>query len=145
MSLLRGKGSRHIPHYAQFDFLFAFFFPRSINPFKKGEWCPNSGKRKAADTWSLNIIVHSSCIVSGDLARCWDASSGVHCHIVYINQPSGHVKVTGSAKVLLGRLYCAETMSGPARAMQGDRCDLTWLQADCGHQWHCSWDQDGIS
>lgn len=28
--------------------------------------------------------------------------SGEPCHIVYINQPSGHVKVTGSAKVLLG-------------------------------------------
>lgn len=27
---------------------------------------------------------------------------GEHCHIVYINQPSSHVKVTGSAKVLLG-------------------------------------------
>lgn len=29
--------------------------------------------------------------------------------------------------------------------MQGDRCDLTRLQADCGHHWCCSWDQDGIS
>lgn len=99
--------------------------------------CVESGKCwiSAVISLSLNISVSYLCIVfeyyRGD------------CHTVYINWPFGHVKMTGAT--FQGEQYHIHTMFYPARTMQGDRCDLTWLRADHGHCCHCCWDHSWIS
>lgn len=52
--------------------------------------------------WSLYISVCSPCIASGTAAWSWNATERKRCHAVYINLPSGHVKVTGPTKLLTG-------------------------------------------
>lgn len=75
-----------------------------------------------------------------------NAAERGHRHDVYINWPSGDVKVTRAAKFLVGgAVYYIHTMFCPARTMQGDRCDLTWLRPDHDRRCQSGWDQEWIS
>lgn len=122
-------------------------FSKSINSFNKGNCAQRSGieRRQTPGLGTLSSAVHVSFQVLWIDAQA--PHRGEHCHFVYINQPSGHVKVTGSAKFLVGGSCTAREKKkfDPTRTMQGDRCDLTWLWAERGHHWLCSWDQHGIS
>lgn len=85
-----------ICHYAH------FCFSKSTNSFNKGD-CAQSGGIKRRQTPGLGTsssAVHVSFQVLRLEVQALHREE--HCHIVYINQPSGHVKVTGSAKFLVG-------------------------------------------
>lgn len=112
-------------------------FSKSINSFNKGNCAQRSGieRRQTPGLGTLSSAVHVSFQVLWIDAQA--PHRGEHCHFVYINQPSGHVEVTGSAKFLIGGSCTAREKKkfDPTRTMQGDRCDLTWLWAERGHHW----------
>lgn len=130
-----------------FPYAFVLYdFIESCTHLIKENGVQNDKNIKAADIWSLSITIRSSCSISGALLRSSDIPQRrtlSRCiHWPSLRSCSGdRVGQVPS----WGELHCVETMFGPARTMQGDRCDLTRLRADRGHHWLCSWDQDGIS
>lgn len=80
----------------------------------------------AVISWSLNISVYSSGIASGTVAWSSNTAERGCCHAVYINRPSGHVKVTRPAKFLVegAVLHRHNVLSGKDDARWQVRPDL---------------------
>ena len=95
---------------------------------------------------SLNISVCSSCSASGTVAWSRNTAESRRCQALYINWPSGHVKVTRSAKFLVGGGGVVHTHCSVF--VQQGRCKVTgamWPRPDHSHRCHSDCDQRWFS